>query len=159
MIRMDAMVMGFLSSSDRVVDLYGHCGTSVSVAFLEPRDRIALSTLIENQSALTSNGKLQIALTMAESIADLHGYKGMKRSHYYWFFIILYYIVVHICLFPYYQDGPIIHGDVQYVQWLFDKNDNVILSDFNRAEVMLWDEDSEEYCKYFAGGATGNVRI
>ncbi len=76
MIRIDAMVMELLSDSDRTVDLYGHCSTSVSVEFLSPRHHFSLSTLIETPNALTPNGKLQIALTMAESIADLHGNKG-----------------------------------------------------------------------------------
>lgn len=127
MIRIDAMVMSLLSTSKRILNLYGHCGASVSVATM---DGPSLPSLIEDQSALTAEVKLYIALSMAMSLADLHGHKG----------------------------GPIVHADVQYLQWLFDENNNVVLVDFNRAEPMLWDEESGTYCEYFVGGALGIVR-
>ena len=121
------MSMDLLSDSKRILDLYGHCGTSVSVAAM---DGPPLHKYIETLTALNPESKLFIALEMAKSIADLHGYKG----------------------------GPIVHGDIQYLQWLFDEHLNVVLIDFNRAEPLLWDEESESYCKYFVGGALGNVR-
>ncbi len=127
MVRIDAMSMDLLSDSKRILDLYGHCGTSVSVAAM---DGPPLHKYIETLTALNPESKLFIALEMAKSIADLHGYKG----------------------------GPIVHGDIQYLQWLFDEHLNVVLIDFNRAEPLLWDEESESYCKYFVGGALGNVR-
>jgi serine/threonine protein kinase len=127
MIRIDAMSMDLLSDSKRILDIYGHCGTSVFVAAM---DGPPLPEYIENLTALNAEVKLFIALEMAKSIADLHGYRG----------------------------GPIVHGDIQYLQWLFDENLNVILIDFNRAEPLLWDEESQTYCKYFVGGALGNVR-
>lgn len=127
MIRIDAMSMDLLSDSKRILDLYGHCGTSVSVAAM---DGPPLHKYIETLTALNPEAKLFVALEMAKSIADLHGYKG----------------------------GPIVHGDIQYLQWLFDEHLNVVLVDFNRAEPLLWDEESELYCKYFVGAALGNVR-
>eukprot|EP00558_Chaetoceros_sp_UNC1202_P010095 CAMPEP_0197241594 /NCGR_PEP_ID=MMETSP1429-20130617/7589_1 /TAXON_ID=49237 /ORGANISM="Chaetoceros sp., Strain UNC1202" /LENGTH=222 /DNA_ID=CAMNT_0042701455 /DNA_START=20 /DNA_END=688 /DNA_ORIENTATION=- len=71
-----------------------------------------------------------MALQMAQAIADLHGYK----------------------------DGVIIHNDIQVGQFLLDEDNRVKLSDFNRAEPRLWDEEKGEYCKYCLGAAMGNVR-
>jgi serine/threonine protein kinase len=126
-IRIDAMSMERLSNSDRILDIYGHCGVSVSVTYMNGPP---LSKLIETKDALSPQNKLQIAFAMAKSLADLHGHNG----------------------------GPIVHGDVQYVQWLLDEYHNVVLCDLNRAEPIFWDEEAEEYCKYSVGAANGNVR-
>ena len=67
---------------------------------------------------------------MAESIADLHGFK----------------------------DGIIVHDDIQLCQWLRTKDGTLKLGDFNRAEVMLWDEKEQKYCTYNNGKGYGNYR-
>ena len=128
MIRIDALVMEQMSTSKRILDIYGHCGTSVSVAYLNgPR----LSKVInKSPTVLNPQEKFKIGLEMAKAIADLHGHDG----------------------------GPIVNGDIQYLQWLLDESNNVVLADFNRAEPMLWDEESKEFCKYAVGGGLGNVR-
>ena len=119
--------MTLLHKSKRILNIFGHCGSSQSVPLM---DGYPLAKLIESKDALSPLAKLQIAIQMAKSIADLHGYKY----------------------------GPIVHGDVQYVQWMLDQNNNVVLVDLNRAEPLLWDEENGEYCKYFTGGASGTVR-
>jgi serine/threonine protein kinase len=75
--------------------------------------------------------KLDMALKMAEALSLLHSHPG----------------------------GVIVHGDVQFVQYLLDEDgESVILSDFNRAEPLLFDESTGEYCKYVVGRGGGNVR-
>ncbi len=121
------MVMELLQTSSRILDVFGHCGTSITTPVM---DGHPLPKMIETPNALSPLSKLQIAIQMARSIADLHGH----------------------------QYGPIVHSDVHSEQWLLDKNNNVVLVDFNRAEPLLWDEENEEYCKFVSGGANGNVR-
>lgn len=54
--------------------------------------------------------KLQVALEIAESLAELHGFAG----------------------------GVIVHGDVQLGQWLQQESTNgrLVLGDFNLAKVL-----------------------
>lgn len=141
-IRMDALVMERLTASPRIVDIYGHCATSVNTEFL-PNELDSLiipgvgdgkhvnDTLdVDPQNNFTITQKLDYALQMAESIADLHGFK----------------------------DGVIIHDDIQTVQYLFTSDGRLKLNDFNRAEAMLFDEEVGEYCKYRNGAGGGDYR-
>ncbi len=67
---------------------------------------------------------------MAEAIADLHGFKN----------------------------GVIVHGDIQLCQYLFNRDGQLKLNDFNRAELMLWDTEKQEYCRFRSGLVYGNYR-
>jgi len=67
---------------------------------------------------------------MAEAIADLHGFK----------------------------DGVILHGDIQLSQYLFSRDGQLKLNDFNRAEVLLWDTEKRDYCRHTIGLPYGNLR-
>ena len=78
----------------------------------------------------TAVEKLDMALQMAKSLADLHGYEG----------------------------GVIVHDDVQLCQWLRTKNGRIKLGDFNRAEIMDYDPMKKQYCKYNNGHGHGNYR-
>ena len=78
---------------------------------------------------LTPKEKLETALEMAESIAILHGY----------------------------QDGVIVHDDVQLQQWLRAEDGSLKLGDFNRATILEWDPKKQQYCRYSNGAAFGNV--
>mmetsp|Transcript_2119 Transcript_2119/g.3365 ORF Transcript_2119/g.3365 Transcript_2119/m.3365 type:complete len:571 (-) Transcript_2119:209-1921(-) len=142
-IHIDALVMEQLSASPRIINMYGHCETSVSVEpmvkeleeFVVPHGFIDQKDLndkddVDPQNKFTATEKLNIALAMAESLADLHGFK----------------------------DGMIIHDDVQLCQWLWDKNGKLRLGDFNRAELSLWSEKDQKYCKHYNGMGWGNWR-
>ena len=86
----DALVMERLSASPRIVDIYGHCGTSVWVEaipneveeFIVPGDGYIEQEDLHDehnlnpQNPYTAEEKLDIALAMAESLADLHGFKN-----------------------------------------------------------------------------------
>lgn len=136
MIRFDAVIMDELTSSNRIVSIYSHCSLSVHVELIQGQDIEKLlfkdkdNVTHDELYDLTPSKKLQLALEMAEAIADLHGYK----------------------------DGAIAHNDVQYGQFLLDRNNRAILSDFNRAEPLWWNDENEHYCMYELGLASGNLR-
>jgi serine/threonine protein kinase len=134
-----------LTSSPNIIDIYGHCGASVMVESM-PREVeeyivpgggwIAQEDLhdskdVDLQNQFEVSEKLQLALEMAESIAELHGFK----------------------------DGVIVHDDVQLCQWLRNDQGKLKLGDFNRARVLQWNDEKQEYCKYNNGKSYGNVRM
>ena len=131
MIQTEAMIMDQLTPSRNIVDMFGFCGISLLVDYIQgpSSDHIVITG---NSSSLDLNPteKLNIALDMAEGIAELHG-------------------------FPW---GVIVHNDIQYLQFLIDENKHAHFSDFNRAAPMRWDEEKNEYCKYHEGYAYGEVR-
>jgi hypothetical protein len=141
-VRMDALVMERLTASPRIVDMYGHCATSVNTEFLpdelEPLlipgdgdgDYLEDKEDVDPQNDFTITQKLDYALQMAESIADLHGFK----------------------------DGVLVHDDIQTLQFLFAPDGRLKLNDFNRAEAMLFDEETGEYCRYQNGAGGGDYR-
>mmetsp|Transcript_31337 Transcript_31337/g.40537 ORF Transcript_31337/g.40537 Transcript_31337/m.40537 type:complete len:270 (+) Transcript_31337:2-811(+) len=145
-IQLEAIIMERMTKSPRIMDLYGHCGFSVSAELvpIEFEERVVpgegMFTLKEveerNKNGLrpyntfTAEDKLGFALEMAESIADLHGY----------------------------EDGIIVHDDVQLCQWMTTPDGRLKLGDFNRATIMTWDEINGSYCKFANGNAFGNYR-
>lgn len=78
-----------LSASPRIVDIYGHCGSSIFVESLPneveevivpgggwmKHDDLHDSQDLDIQNGYNIPEKLSIALEMAESIAELHGYR------------------------------------------------------------------------------------
>jgi len=137
MIRIDSMTMYLLTMSPRIVNIYSHCGISVHVETLSGPsvEELVMPSQREGYEEdlppiLNVTEKLKLALQMAEALADLHGYKY----------------------------GPIAHFDIQIVQFLLDKDLRPKMSDFNRAEPMLWNEEDKEYCKGWMGKAHGPVR-
>jgi hypothetical protein len=112
LIENEAVIMERLTSSPRIVDIFGHCGTSLAAEYMQDitlelvpgksilagdRGRMKQSDLDRIQmddvhpvNNLTLAEKLDKALIMAESMADLHGFAG----------------------------GAIVHGDVHPDQWL-----------------------------------------
>jgi serine/threonine protein kinase len=144
-IQRDAIVMERLTSSPRIINMYGLCGASVTVqpipynveeyvihgkGMMKPKD-LHDEDDVKPQNNYSATEKLEMALEMAESIAELHG-------------------------FP---DGVIVHGDIQLCQWLRNAKNKLVLGDFNRAEIMSWDEKEDIYCTYKNGGSYGNVSI
>ena len=144
MVRIDALVMERLSSSPRIMDAYGHCGFSIMAEAVQneleelivpnsgyaDKEDLDDSQDVDPFNDFSPPEKLDIALAMAESIADLHGF----------------------------EDGIIVHGDVQLCQWLKKRDGTIKLGDFNRAEILFWDEDNERYCKHTNWGGYGNYR-
>ena len=141
--RKDALIMERLTKSPRIIDIYAHCAMTVVVEAMQKeledyavpgsglikQEELHDEDDVQPQNKFTPTQKLKFSLEMAEGIADLHGFEG----------------------------GVIVHDDVQLCQWLHDKDGKLKLGDFNRAEVMLWDEKSNKYCKYTNGKAFGDV--
>ena len=85
----DALVMERLTSSPNIIDIYGHCGTSVQVEALPyeieevivpgtgyiKHDRLHDADEVKPRNDYTAEEKLELALAMAESLADLHGFE------------------------------------------------------------------------------------
>jgi len=143
-IRIDALVMERLTSSPRIANMFGHCGLSVvQEYFIQDIEPFAVpgsgmmydvslndTDDVKPQNDFIPTEKLNLALNMGEAIAALHG-------------------------FP---DGVIVHDDIQICQFLFNTEGQLKLNDFNRAEIMLWDEKNQKYCKYRNGAVYGNFR-
>lgn len=57
--------------------------------------------------------------------------------------------------------GVIVHDDIQLCQYLWTEENgiSVKLNDFNRAEIMLWDETAGKYCRYKNGRGHGDVSV
>lgn len=143
---MDSIVTERVSSNKRIVDMFGYTGVALiaeafsngdiedDVVGLSDRDAgfdpTAEPELIPRNN-FTGSQKLKLALDMVKPVAALHNFK----------------------------DGVIIHDDIQLSQflWTDETKTAVKLNDFNRAEVMFWDEDHEEYCKYRNGKGHGDV--
>jgi hypothetical protein len=83
----DALVMERLTASPRIVDIYDHCGTAVRVEAIPyeiedvivPDGNMQQNELhdesdVQPQNDYTATEKLEIALDMVESLADLHGF-------------------------------------------------------------------------------------
>ena len=136
-VQREATTMERLTASPRIVDMYGHCGTSI-VSETMPGDvskqivpgsgyakQADLDVLdhVEPANNLTAVEKLDIAIVMAESIADMHGHWG----------------------------GPIVNGDIHPVQWLRSRDGSVKLNDFNNAGIPDWNLEKGEYCKLDRG--------
>lgn len=142
---MDALVSERLTSNDRVVDIYGHCGVSVLSEFLSRGsiERVVVPGTgyikqvdlhdeddVKPQNTLSPSVKLDLAVQMAESIVFIHE-------------------------FP---EGKIVHNDIQLSQFLYASDGSIKFNDFNRAEPMLWDEDKQDFCRYRNGMGNGAYR-
>ena len=78
-----------LTASPRIVDIYGHCGTSVWVEalpyeveeYIVPNSGYMAQADLKDEEELKPQNqynphqKLEMALEMAESLADLHGFE------------------------------------------------------------------------------------
>lgn len=132
-IHKEAIVLERLSHSPRVLNIYGHCGTTILIEpmahelyskiisgkGLDSQERLDKLDNVYPNNNLTASEKLQITLSMAESLADLHGF----------------------------SDGPIIHADVNPEQWLIAPDGTIKLNDFNNAHEMRWNEEKQELCE------------
>jgi hypothetical protein len=170
--RMDAIISEIFSSNPKIVDIFGFCGLGMLTQGFTDGDAEQLAIAENNHTKhrhrhkhdghqdhddttddgeqqannnrLTPTQKLVLALEMAEAIAELHAYPG----------------------------GVIVHDDIHLGQFLVVANDNARSSrnendspeyhlkmhDFNRAEIMLWNEADQEYCRYRNNPGNGVVR-
>jgi serine/threonine protein kinase len=133
--RMDAIVNEKLNGNPEIVHSYAFCGNSIigeAMAFGDLHKMAVPSGIGRNlpntdnetnvivRNTLSGTQKLEFSLQMAESVLLLHAFLG----------------------------GVIVHDDIQLSQFLISETGELKLNDFNRAEIMLWNEEDQEYCKY-----------
>jgi serine/threonine protein kinase len=145
-VRVDALVTERMTSNDLIVNIFGYTGFSLigemffdgdieqDVVGRDERSRYFKPHLSEDLIVLnnfTGSEKLKLALSMVQPVAALHNY----------------------------ADGVIVHDDIQLSQFLWTDASKIAmkLNDFNRAEIMFWDDENEEYCKYHNGKGAGDV--
>ena len=75
-----------------------------------------------SMNRFTAEEKLDMALQMAESLAEMHGY----------------------------SKGVIVNDDVHPDQFLMTDDHRVISNDVNNAIFLDWDFENERYCKYYS---------
>lgn len=142
-IQNEAIIMERLSSSPTIVDIYGHCSTSILAETMPgevAKEIIPSSGYIKQedlnqkpayrQNNLSMEEKLDMAIDMAESMAEIHGFIG----------------------------GVIVHGDIHPVQYLRSVEGKMKLNDFNNAEILDWDPKNNMYCPTDRGRWGGMYR-
>lgn len=141
--REDALVADLLTSSPRIYNVYGLCGYSTVSEYLPYGDLYQVTLPGDNDeeednkgeneeedsdsegwtdySILSIDDKLDFALQIAEAIQDLHAL-------------------------------GIVHQDLKMDQFLFTSSNKtfVKLNDFNKAVMMLWNDEKHEYCTFNA---------
>ncbi|KAL9190903.1 hypothetical protein ACHAXT_000609 [Thalassiosira profunda] len=133
--RKDSMVMELLTSSPRIADIYSFCGLSSIIEYAPGNlEDYVLPTNGEKEgdddddptpvnNHIEPLEKLEMALELAKGLASMHGH----------------------------SDGVIANVDVQIGQFCRGTDGLIKVLDFNRAEVMMYDETREEYCKFSNG--------
>lgn len=130
----EAIIMEQLSASNRIMNMYSHCGTSLVVEYMpySLEDLMTLAAVSNVEKTMSSHLKLRVALEMAESLADLHGF----------------------------GKGVVVHGDLQEGQWLHESlHGRLVLGDFNLAKILFYSSNEKEYCKTKNGRGLGSVSL
>ena len=141
----EAIILERLSASPRIIDIYGHCGTSMLVEPMlhstmsviipgsEPDSVVAqliskdagsylpfLRTRQQHTTLARPEDKLDLAIALAEAVCDMHGHDG----------------------------GLIFNSDIRPNQFLFGLDGTTIkLNDFNIASIPEWSTARQNYCK------------
>jgi hypothetical protein len=124
------MVMELLTSSNRIANIYSFCATSSLVEYAPGsiEEYVMADDDLDGDDLTPRNEigageKLAMSLEMAKGLAVMHGHSG----------------------------GVIANVDVQIGQFSRGNDGLIKIIDFNRAEVMLYDEVENEYCKFENG--------
>ena len=129
--RKDSNVMNLLSSSSRIADIYSFCALSSVIEFAPGFiEQKVMPTGGETDgddpvpiNSLEPMEKLEMALELSKVIATMHGHSG----------------------------GVIANVDVQLGQFSRGSDGLIKMVDFNRAEILLFDEDYGQYCRFENG--------
>jgi serine/threonine protein kinase len=141
-IHKEAIIMERLSSSPHILGIYGYCGITVFVESMEsdihnkiiPGEGLVAQEELDKldnvypNNTFTASEKLQISLSMAESLVDLH---------------------------EFIEGGVVVHADTHIEQWLLAPDKILRLNDFNNAKVMQWNRQNQEFC--LTKGSYGGV--
>jgi serine/threonine protein kinase len=152
----EALILAYLSHSDHVSNIYGYCGTSILVergqdlyhqliphhtgtvdddmrGYLPLDEMNKLHDQAENglsiRNQFTAEQRLDIAISVMESIALLHGFPA----------------------------GPVAHNDISFDQWLLSMDGKrVILNDFNSAVPLRYNAPEQKFCLH--SSPSGNYK-
>jgi len=135
------MVMELLTSSPRIADIYSFCALSSIIEYAPgnmedyvmptkgyeptqpPDEQEEVKDPTPINDYIKPMEKLEMALELAKGLAAMHGHSG----------------------------GVIANVDVQIGQFCRGKDGLIKILDFNRAEVLLYDEEQEQYCTFSNG--------
>ena len=137
MSRIDALVMDLLSASPRITNIYSYCaqGSITEYCPTQVEEDIVKEEFYDGtflpgeedepttRNNLTVTEKLQYALDFARPLAEMHGLR----------------------------DGVILHVDVKPDNYFRGYDGIIKLVDFNRAEPLLYDEETGQYCQQNEG--------
>jgi len=117
------MVMELLSSRKRIADIYSFCGLSSVIEYAPGQIEKEVMTTSGRKNIDQPIKMLEMAIELAKILATIHGHK----------------------------DGVISTADVQVGQFCRGRDGFIKMLDFNRAEVLLYDESHGEYCRFENG--------
>lgn len=144
--RMDALVAERLTKHEEIMNIYGNCGLAMI-------HEAAVHGNLEDIAAPTGNGRLTDPLEDADHLAPQNTLAPKLKLE--WSLRM----AEAVALLHSYPDGVIVHDDIQLPQFLLTADGSLKLNDFNRAEVMLFDEENQEYCGYRNNPGGGDVSI
>lgn len=131
--RKDSMVMELLTSSPRIANIYSFCALSSLIEYAPGNlEEYVMRNEVEREDDddptpkndyIKPLEKLEMALELAKGIAAMHGYEG----------------------------GVLANVDVQIGQFCRGKDGLIKILDFNRAEVLMYSEEDEQYCTFSNG--------
>lgn len=139
----EALLMERFTSAPTITKTYGHCGTSILVeeatelagdivladedktwrGFIsnEELNRLELENGgVRQFNQLEPHDKLDIAISMAESIALLHGN----------------------------PEGAVAYDDLSLDQWMLSSDGRVMLNDLNSVIPLQWNRSAKDYCTF-----------
>jgi hypothetical protein len=142
--QVQAIVSERFTSSPRVATSYGYCGLDLLLE--QPQQQTTTTAtersgtnLSERSRPYSGQEALDLAISIAEAIADLHGFAG----------------------------GVVVHGQLDLSLFRFAKGSSldehrpdVQLTDASTAEFLDWDSDQQAYCSAVApSNSVETVRI
>ena len=170
----EALVMERLTPSPRIMNIYGHCSTTVATEFVENEiedkivpyggfDVVNIAELRkkevhESKSAKdvekNKNRLKNKAHTTEQEMVDnplllnpSQNNLGPSEK-----LNLAFEMASSIADLHGFKDGIIVHDDIQLRQWLRSSIDGrLILGDFNRARIMRWNDVDQKYCKFRTG--------
>lgn len=134
-IQVEALIMERTTWSPRTMSIHGHCALSVAVEWgvplsdkIMPKDRVFSHEALArewdnevkpfNEERLSVKDKLDLATAMAEGLAALHGH----------------------------HEGVMLHNDLHLEQWLYGRDGQLKLNDYNQGRFLSWNPRTQEYC-------------
>jgi tRNA A-37 threonylcarbamoyl transferase component Bud32 len=115
--RVDALAMERLTSSPYIMSINGFCGASV----VTERSTDAFADVVDK---LSSRSKVDVAIKVARSIADVHEIDGPNST------------------------ASLVHNDININNIFMGPKNNPLLNDFNIAVLTMKDRSNNSTCSF-----------